>query len=156
MKTIINKNTSKVLFATTDDNYIVAENEIAISELLTTSLIVPYFNQTTRVFYEGATTEEITIAETTQDELFTIQQELDGIALYHRHKERLRRRVLKGNMTLAESKTTRKVLRETHLYLKSGDFDIALDLASAITGQTAKVTAEITWLIGKMNNTLAK
>jgi len=108
------------------------------------------------IWIEGATTEEITIAETTQDELFTIQQELDGIALYHRHKERLRRRVLKGNMTLAESKTTRKVLRETHLYLKSGDFDIALDLATAITGQIAKVTTEITWLIGKINNTLAK
>lgn len=59
MITIIDKNTSKVIVATTDDNYQVAENEIVIPELLTTNLIVPYFNQTTRLFYEGATPEEI-------------------------------------------------------------------------------------------------
>jgi hypothetical protein len=61
MKTIINKNTSKVLYAVSD--FVDTENEIGIDELLTVSLISPYFNQETREFYEGATSEEIAEAQ---------------------------------------------------------------------------------------------
>jgi len=57
MKTIINKQSGKVLFAiaTWEDT----ETEIAIDEILTEPFIVPYFNQEMEVFYEGATQEEI-------------------------------------------------------------------------------------------------
>ena len=57
MKTIINKQSGKVLFAiaTWEDT----ETEIAIDEILTEPFIVPYFNQEMEVFYDGATQEEI-------------------------------------------------------------------------------------------------
>ncbi len=61
MKTIINENTGKVLFASLNVVEL-QENEIAIDELLTENFVVPYFNQETREFYEGATEEEITEA----------------------------------------------------------------------------------------------
>lgn len=57
MVTIINKQSGKVLFAIA--NFEDTETEIAINEILTEYFIVPYFNQTTREFYEGATQEEI-------------------------------------------------------------------------------------------------
>lgn len=57
MKTIINKQSGKVLFAIA--NFEDTETEIAIDEILTEPFIVPYFNQETREFYEGATQEEI-------------------------------------------------------------------------------------------------
>lgn len=57
MKTVINKQTGKVLFAIA--NWTDTETEIGINEILTESFVVPYFNQTTREFYEGATEEEI-------------------------------------------------------------------------------------------------
>ncbi len=59
MKTIIDKTSGKVLFATLDNSYQTSENEIAVDELLTEDFVNPYFNQTTRQFYEGATPEEI-------------------------------------------------------------------------------------------------
>ena len=82
MKTIINKNTSKVLFATTDNDYIVAENEIAITELLTENFIKPYFNFSTRLFYEGATQEEISEQPkdlTLQDRILQLENEINEI-----------------------------------------------------------------------------
>jgi hypothetical protein len=57
MKTIINKQSGKVLFAIA--NFEDTETEIAINEILTEYFVVPYFNQETREFYEGATPEEI-------------------------------------------------------------------------------------------------
>jgi hypothetical protein len=57
MKTIINKQSGKVLFAIA--NFEDTETEIAINEILTEFFVVPYFNQETREFYEGATPEEI-------------------------------------------------------------------------------------------------
>jgi hypothetical protein len=57
MKTIINKQSGKVLFAIA--NFEDTETEIAIDEILTEFFVVPYFNQETREFYEGATPEEI-------------------------------------------------------------------------------------------------
>lgn len=57
MKTIINKQSGKVLFAIA--NFEDTDTEIAINEILTESFLVPYFNQETREFYEGATQEEI-------------------------------------------------------------------------------------------------
>jgi hypothetical protein len=57
MKTIINKQSGKVLFAIA--NFQDTDTEIAIDEILTDYFVVPYFNQETREFYEGATPEEI-------------------------------------------------------------------------------------------------
>jgi hypothetical protein len=57
MKTIINKQSGKVLFAIA--NFEDTDTEIAINEILTEYFVVPYFNQETRKFYEGATPEEI-------------------------------------------------------------------------------------------------
>jgi hypothetical protein len=57
MKTIINKQSGKVLFAIA--NFEDTDTEIAIDEILTDYFVVPYFNQETREFYEGATPEEI-------------------------------------------------------------------------------------------------
>lgn len=57
MKTVINKQSGKVLFAIAD--WIDTETEIGIDEILTEFFIVPYFNQETGDFYEGATQEEI-------------------------------------------------------------------------------------------------
>lgn len=57
MKTVINIQSGKVLFASA--NFEDTETEIAIDEILTESYVVPYFNQETRAFYEGATQEEI-------------------------------------------------------------------------------------------------
>lgn len=59
MKTIINKESGKVLFATLNDNHISLDGELAIDNILTQSFISPYFNQTTNEFYEGATPQEI-------------------------------------------------------------------------------------------------
>jgi hypothetical protein len=57
MKTVINKQSGKVLFASA--NFEDTETEIGIDEILTEFFIVPYFNQETGEFYEGATQEEI-------------------------------------------------------------------------------------------------
>jgi hypothetical protein len=57
MKTIINKQSGKVLFAIA--NFEDTETEIAIDEILTEFFVIPYFNFETREFYEGATPEEI-------------------------------------------------------------------------------------------------
>jgi hypothetical protein len=57
MKTIINKQSGKVLFAIA--NFEDTDTEIAIDEILTEYFVIPYFNQETREFYEGATPEEI-------------------------------------------------------------------------------------------------
>lgn len=57
MKTVINKQSGKVLFAVA--NFEDTDTEIAIDEILTEFFVVPYFNQETREFYEGATQEEI-------------------------------------------------------------------------------------------------
>lgn len=60
MKTIINKQSGKVLFAT-DGEFIETETEIGVDEKLTENFLVPHFNQTTREFYEGAISEEIAL-----------------------------------------------------------------------------------------------
>ena len=61
MKTVINKQSGKVLFAIA--NWIDTETEIGIDDILTEPYVVPYFNQETREFYEGATQEEINQAK---------------------------------------------------------------------------------------------
>ncbi len=50
MKTIIDKNTGKVLYATAIELELI-ENEIAIDELLTEVSENPFFNFETRTFY---------------------------------------------------------------------------------------------------------
>jgi hypothetical protein len=57
MKTVINKQSGKVLFASA--NFEDTETEIGIDEILTEYFVIPYFNQETRDFYEGATQGEI-------------------------------------------------------------------------------------------------
>jgi hypothetical protein len=51
MKTIIDKNTGKVLYATAIELELI-ENEIAIDELLTENMENPYFDFETKVFYD--------------------------------------------------------------------------------------------------------
>lgn len=58
MKTIVDRNTGKVLFATAIDVEL-QENEIEIEVLLTDNFIKPYWNFQTLSFYEGATLQEI-------------------------------------------------------------------------------------------------
>ena len=58
MKTIIQKNNGKLLYATSIETEL-QSNEIAIDELLTEIFVNPYFNFETRTFYENATVEEI-------------------------------------------------------------------------------------------------
>ena len=57
MKTIINKLSGKVLFAI--ENWTDTETVIGIDEILIENFVIPYFNQSTRVFYDGATQQEI-------------------------------------------------------------------------------------------------
>ena len=58
MKTIIDKNTGKVLFATLNEVDL-KENEIAIDSLLTENFANPYWSFENSTFYENATAEEI-------------------------------------------------------------------------------------------------
>jgi hypothetical protein len=57
MKTVINKQSGKVLFASA--NFEDTDTEIGINEILTEYFVIPYFNQETKEFYEGATPAEI-------------------------------------------------------------------------------------------------
>lgn len=58
MKTIIDKNTGEVLYATALEVDI-NENEMAISEIVTEPFYKARFSFETRTFYEAATTQEI-------------------------------------------------------------------------------------------------
>jgi len=58
MKTIIDKNTGKVLYATILE-FSDSETEIGVDELVTENFVKPYYNFETKKFYEGATEEEI-------------------------------------------------------------------------------------------------
>jgi hypothetical protein len=58
MKTILETSTGKVLFAVID-NYELQEGQTSIDLLLTEEFINPYYDFTTLLFYEGATTQEI-------------------------------------------------------------------------------------------------
>jgi hypothetical protein len=64
MKTIVNINTGKVLFATSIDIDL-QENEIAIDNLLQDNFVNPYWNFENSTFYENATEQEI-LEEPTQ------------------------------------------------------------------------------------------
>jgi len=63
MKTIIDKNTGQVLYATLVDIDL-QENEIQIDALLTENFTTPYWNFETLSFYDDATPEEIAQATT--------------------------------------------------------------------------------------------
>jgi hypothetical protein len=58
MKTIVDSNTGKVLYATSIDIDL-KENEIAIDNLLQDNFVSPYWNFANSTFYENATAEEI-------------------------------------------------------------------------------------------------
>ena len=80
MKTVINKQSGKVLFAIA--NFEDTETEIAIDEILTEFFLVPYFNQETREFYDGATQEAIQGLRTENIKLAYEQRKLDGWDAY--------------------------------------------------------------------------
>jgi hypothetical protein len=58
MKTIVDSNTGKVLYATSIDIDL-KENEIAIDNLLQDNFVKPYWDFANNTFYENATAEEI-------------------------------------------------------------------------------------------------
>jgi hypothetical protein len=58
MKTIIDKNTGEVLFATLNEVDL-KQNEIAIDNLLQDNFANPYWDFSNSTFYENATPEEI-------------------------------------------------------------------------------------------------
>jgi len=58
MKTIINKNTGQVLYCSLSDVDL-AENEIAIDNLLTETMVAPYWNFKDKVFYDNANQTQI-------------------------------------------------------------------------------------------------
>ena len=59
MKTIIDKQSGKLLYATDDDNVKVSKNEIAIDIHLNTPMAKPFFNFETKEYYETATEQEV-------------------------------------------------------------------------------------------------
>jgi hypothetical protein len=63
MKTIVNINTGKVLYATSIEVDL-QENEIAIDNLLQDNFINPYWSFANSTFYENATEQEISQAST--------------------------------------------------------------------------------------------
>ena len=64
MKTIIDKITGKVLFATADDKYEVLANEMAVNEILIDNFVKPYFNLKTKM---NNTINDITISTNNND-----------------------------------------------------------------------------------------
>ena len=63
MKTIIDKNTGQVLYASLNEVDL-KENETSIDSLLTENFINPYWSFANSTFYESATPEEIAQATT--------------------------------------------------------------------------------------------
>jgi len=149
MKTIVNKNTGQLICATFS-NFVNTETEIAIDEILTSNFVSPYFNFTTRLFYEGATQIEIdafnAIKEDAEDLTDLQLLEAKGLDLYHRTKKRLIRRRKKGLITANQAKKVREILNPIFLFLKTGDLDIALDKANLLAiDANANVQAELVW-----------
>lgn len=58
MKSIIDKNTSKLLYATAVEVELQSD-QIAVDFICTENFVVPYFDVKTNKFYEGATQDEI-------------------------------------------------------------------------------------------------
>ena len=58
MKTILDKNSGKVLYCVTEIKTL-QDNEIAVDELVTENFINAYYNFENQTFYEGASEEEI-------------------------------------------------------------------------------------------------
>lgn len=63
MKTIIDKNTGEVLYASLNEVDL-KDNEMLIDSLLTENFVNPYWNFANGTFYESATPEEIAQATT--------------------------------------------------------------------------------------------
>lgn len=58
MKTVLDKESGKVLYAITDDIKLI-DSEIAVDELVTEIMLKPFYNFDTKQFYETATKEEV-------------------------------------------------------------------------------------------------
>jgi len=147
MKTIINQITEEVARAQFNDLNL-AENEVAIDELYTGSFVLAKFNFTTRLFYEGATAEQVTIEneirEEAQDQTEFERIQKLGVDLIAKTKKRLIRRIIKSQINKANAKKVRELLNPSFLFLLTADLDIALDVANLIPVQTnSNVQAEI-------------
>jgi hypothetical protein len=58
MKTVLDKESRKVLYAITDDIELI-DGEIAVDELVTEIILKPFYNFESKSFYETATKEEV-------------------------------------------------------------------------------------------------
>jgi hypothetical protein len=67
MKTIVDSNSGKVLFATSEEITLL-ENQTAIDEMVTEFFVKAHFNFESRLFFEGATQEEIDFFNQTETE----------------------------------------------------------------------------------------
>lgn len=97
MKTVINKQSGKVLFAIA--NFEDTKTEIAIDEILTKSFVVPYFNQETREFYEGATQEELNGLRTETIKSAYEQRKSDGWDAYQDFRADMVKEIYDGVIT---------------------------------------------------------
>lgn len=101
MKTVINKQSGKVLFAIA--NFEDTETEIAINEILTEYFVVPYFNQTTREFYEGATQEELDGLRTETIKSAYEQRKSDGWDAYQEFRANMVKEIYDGIITKTQA-----------------------------------------------------
>lgn len=97
MKTVINIQSGKVLFASA--NFEDTETEIAIDEILTESFVVPYFNQETREFYEGANIEVIEELRTENIKSAYEQRKSDGWDAYQSFRADMVKEIYDGIIT---------------------------------------------------------
>lgn len=115
MKTIIDKISGKVLFAT-DGEFIETETEIGVDEKLTENFLVPHFNQTTREFYEGASDEEIAASQRfSVPQIITRRQFKIALAVLGKNEED----ILNGINQLPEP--TKTIARIS--YIEAGTFE---------------------------------
>lgn len=97
MKTVINKQSGKVLFAIA--NFEDTETEIAIEEILTEFFVAPYFNQESREFYEGATQEELDGLRTETIKSAYEQRKSDGWDAYQDFRADMVKEIYDGIIT---------------------------------------------------------
>jgi len=99
---------------------------------------------------EGATQleidEVIALKEDAEDLQDLINDETKGQDLYLRTKKRLIRRIKKGLITRPQAKKVRTILNPIFQFLKTGDLDIANDMAIALAvDANANVQGELVW-----------
>ena len=95
---------------------------------------------------EGAIQSEIDERDNSEDATDLEIAEGLGLELYQRTKRRLIRRIKRGVITRPQAKRVRTILNPIFQFLKTGDLDIANDMAIALAVDTnANVQQELTW-----------